>query len=232
MVTWKNFTLDSVQTTIFTPENSAFSAGKVLAVILAKYKDLFDGQMQVLPIPSMIADLPHVVLTSSDGNRQLSVSPSRMDSIWKNSTSDLGDVVRKCAEIQAEYVCKTQTSVGRIAVVVERICLLENPSEILVKRFCNGESQKEPFNRSKSFEIHNHKEYVPKREDVEYAINSWVRCKADSNEGMPSAIRVQQDLNTLATETKRFEATGIDTFMSMAIIEIDEILRKYFPEKD
>ena len=44
-------------------------------------------------------------------------------------------------------------------------------------------------------------------------------------------ILVQQDLNTLATEmeSRRLNPTQTHAFFEMAVIEADEILRKYFP---
>ena len=78
MVNWRQFTLSFVQASVYTPENSAFAAGRVVATILGKFGNRFDGAMQVLPIPPNLrlplpptsglpVDVPHIVLRSNDG---------------------------------------------------------------------------------------------------------------------------------------------------------------------
>ena len=68
MITWKDFRTDSVQAVIFTPDRSAFSAPRAVATILASSGELFNGNMQVLPIPAEVpGEIPHVLLQSTDG---------------------------------------------------------------------------------------------------------------------------------------------------------------------
>jgi hypothetical protein len=237
MATWQEFTLQLVQTVVFTPEHAAFASGKAVATILASSQDRFDGEMQVLPLPAEVPpEIPPVQLRSSDGRWGLSMAPARIDSVWRilagASPPSLLAVVSECALVQERYVREMRVRVGRVALIVHRVCPVENPAQALIERFCNEASRREPFNRSESFEIHNHKVYAPRREGIDYEVNSWVRCKtaklvADNR----PVILVEQDMNTLATEleSRRFEPVQLHAFFQMAAVEADEILRKYFP---
>jgi hypothetical protein len=238
MATWKDFTLKSVQTAIFTPNNPDFNKGKILAAILSKFKDRFNGEMHILPVPSMPPNspfgslMPHMILKSNDGLWQLNISPARTDTIW--TTQDKGnfaEIVQECSEIQEEYVRETGSPVARTALVAARVCATDNPSQELIQRFCNEPSQNGPFVHSKAFEIHNFKVYTPTREGVNYRINSWVRCKtAETALDRKPVILVEQDLNTSEDEPCRFEIDQISKFFRAGIAEMDQILQLYFPE--
>ncbi len=238
MPAWQDFVVSMVQTAVFTPEPSAFASGKAVGIILAGFQDRFDGEMKVLPLPAEIPpEIHRVVLQSSDGRWRLSMAPARIDSVWRNtagaSEASLTTVVSQCAEVQERYIEEAGVRVGRVAVVIHRLCPVENPAETLIERFCNEASQREPFNHSKSFEIHNHKVYAPRREGTDYTVNSWVRCKTANR--VPDdhpVILVEQDLNTLATEleSQRFDTARMRAFFAAAPVEADEILRKYFPD--
>lgn len=235
MPTWHEFVLDSVQTAIFTPEQSAFATGPAVATILRQFSDEFDGDIQSLPLPADVPpEIPRVVLQSGDGKRRLSIGPARFDSNRNaDGTSSLPEIVRDCSRVQEFYVRDRGVRVGRVGLVIRRACPIENPAEALVQRFCNEASQREPFNRSATFEIHNHKEYLPRRDGIDYTINSWVRCKCArlSDDDSP-AIVVEQDLNTMATDLnlRRFGPDRLHAFFEMAAEEADAILRIYFPE--
>jgi hypothetical protein len=238
MATWRDFTLDSVQTAVFTPEHSAFATGRAVATILRQFGDQFEGDMQALPMPAELPpEIPRVSLQSSDGKRRLSIGPARFDSNWSRPADEpwrlLEDIVRECAQVPEHYVRQTGVRVGRVGLVVRRVCPEESPAQALIERFCNDSSQREPFNRSATFEIHNHKEYIPRRDGVDYLINSWVRCKSAQMAADDSpVVLVEQDLNTLAgdMESRRFDADQIQAFYQLAAEEADAILRVYFPE--
>lgn len=236
MITSKDFRLDFVRVVAFTPDQSAFVSGKAVASILGKFQDVFDGEMQVLPIPNEVSgDVPRAILQNQDSTRLVTMSPTRVDAIWnlrqaEQSTLSVAEAVAGCAGIVAHYASQMGLNVNRVALLVQRFCAVANPAQSLAARFCNAESQKEPFNRSASFEIHNHKEYVMKR-DGEQRINSWVRCKSGRTpDNSEPAILVEQDLNTLATASDaRFETSKLPEFFAHASAEAEEILGKYFP---
>jgi hypothetical protein len=237
MPSWQDFTLSRVQTTVFTPEHSEFASSKAVRIVLQEFQERFDGEMQVLPLPSEVpAEIHRVVLQSSDRRWRLSMAPARIDSVWQSARdgngANLRELCQQCVDVQMEYVRGAGVSVGRVALVVYRYCPIDNPAQALIERFCNEASQREPFNRSQSFEIHNHKVYSLEGEGIDYQVNSWVRCK--SARLMPDdypVIRVEQDLNTLATEmeSRRFDPAQMDDFFRMAAVEANEILQKYFP---
>jgi hypothetical protein len=237
MASWQDFTLDLVQTVIFTPDHSAFAAPKALATILAAFPDRFDGEMQVLPLPTELSpDIPHVQLRNSDDSRRLSMAPARIDSVWRNVPGGMAlalpAAVAECAEVQERYVEGLHVRVGRVALLVHRYFPVEHPAQVLIDQFCKESSRRAPFNRSESFEIHNHKVYSPQKPGIDFAVNSWVRCKtarlvADNR----PVILVEQDLNTLASEADaaRFDGARLQAFFQTAVLEVDEILQKYFP---
>jgi hypothetical protein len=238
MVTRREFTVNLVHGAIFTVDHSAFSNARAVAIILQKYAERFAGEMQALKLPSDIpVDLPHVVLQSSDGSWRMQMGPARIDAFWANPTAATSiafdEAVLTCAEMLQHYAHESHAKVGRTALVLRRICPVAEPAQTLIKRFCNRASQEAPFNRSSTFEIHNHKVYAPGRDGIDYRVNSWVRCKTSelAADHRP-IILVEQDLNTLADEapTRRFAPDQIKRFFEMARLEADEIFAKYFPE--
>lgn len=237
MVNWRDFRIEAVQAAMFTPEHAAFAPAKATGIILEGFQNRFDGEMQALPLlPDVPPEIPRVALASSDGRWRLSMAPARIDSFWNNSSGEssakLGDVVRECVQIHEAYAEATKVRVHRLALVINRVLAVEDSPQVLVKQFCNEASQREPFNRSESFEIHNHKVYSPKHERVDYQINSWVRCRTgERTAGSQSLIWIEQDLNTLTSDaaTRRFAPSQILAFHAMAVLEADEILGKYFP---
>lgn len=239
MMNWQQFTLSSVQAVMFTSDHSAFVASRVVATIVRRFGEQFDGEMQVLPFPPDVPpEIPRVVLQSSDGSRQVNASPARFNCLWKqsgNAPLRLDETVPQCVEVMEHYVRETRVSIGRLGLVVQRTCPDENPAEALIQRFCNEESRREPFNRSANFEIHNHKEYRPLREGIDYSINSWVRCQCGHVEPERTrSIVVIQDLNTMADDLEKcqFDVDKILGFFSMASEEAETIFRKYFPERE
>lgn len=238
MVKWQQFTLSSVQTAMFTPDHSAFAGSRVVATIMRQFGERFSGDMQALPLPpGAPPEIPRVVLKSSDGSQMVNAGPARFDYVWNRIGPDawltLRQALDQCVEVLEYYVRETKVRVGRLALVLQRTCPNEDPARTLIRRFCTEESQQEPFNRSVTFEIRNHKDYTPVHEGVDYQINSWVRCKCGlvEPEKAPTIV-VMQDLNTMAAdlEQREFDAHMIRVFFSMVCDEAEAIIKKYFPE--
>lgn len=238
MVNWRQFAIASVQTAMFTPDHSAFIGSQVVATIMRQFGERFSGDMQVLPAPPTVPlEFPRVVLKSSDGSQEVNAAPARFNYVWNRVGLDtsvtLRETLDQCVEVLEQYVRERGVRVGRLGLVVQRACPNETPAQTLIQRFCTEESQREPFNRSATFEIHNHKEYAPTYQGVDYRINSWVRCQCGfvESESTP-VIVVIQDLNTMAAELdqRQFDADGIGVFFSMVCDEAEAIIKKYFPE--
>lgn len=224
------------QTTIFTPDVSAFSAPKLLATILGKYAQRYNGNVQALPLPEGTPpEFPRVILQSSDGAFKLEASPARVNSflmqpIESQVASEEG-IVTSCVEVLEHYVRETEMQVNRLALVLTRVYKTENPAQLLIERFCKPELKGTIFENSENFEIHNHQQFQIK----DFSINNWVRCKTATlifPEGSVPAVVVEQDLNTLAVEIEqpRFTYEDIRSYFQQALEEAKNTLYLYFPD--
>jgi len=235
MISWRNFRIDALRTVIFSP--AAIAASRAVSVALSQFGDVYDGEMQALPLPDDVPpEVPRIILQRRDGLRRIEIGSDRIASLWTNQPDlpelRLEDVVRECTQVQDACVNALRMPIGRVAVIAVRACFAEDPAQKLVERFCNESSRREPFNRSAQFEIHNFKAYRPAGGEINYDINSWVRCRtAVSKHDQRSVVQVEQDLNTLAEdlELRRFDVNAMRTFFTVATRELDDILQKYFP---
>lgn len=225
------------QATIFTPDISAFSTSRFLAIILGKYAERYNGAVQALPIPEYIPpEFPRVVLQSEDGLFKLEASPGRITSFFIQNLelqAELDDISNKCVEVLEYYVQETKVSVNRLAMVLTRVNKCEHPAQMLIDKFCKYELQNTLFEGSKNFEIHSHKQVQLK----EFTINSWVRCKTGtllfSDIPLPGVI-FEQDLNSLASEIeqRKFDNQDIYNYFILVLQEAQDVLRIYFPEEN
>lgn len=186
---------------------------RVIATLLTKYPDRFDGDLQALPLPQNIpAEVPRAVLQSSDQRFRFEIGLGRLSSQWQrleDETSNFQEVVSGCVNVLEYCVKELNPRLGRLALVISRICPCDAPAQTLIQRFCRDDTQQEPFNRSSNFEIHNHKDYVLPEIEPKLTINSWVRCKtARLAKSDCPAILVDQDLNTLAHENEQRQFTA------------------------
>jgi hypothetical protein len=235
MIRASQFQLASVQTVVWTPEAASFSQPRFLATVLGRYAGRYDGSVQSIPLPEEApAEIPRIVLESSDHTWKLQASPFRCDAFWIRdiSSKDVQNPIKDSAEVLRFYVDQMQRRVSRIALVLTRVCETAHPAQTLIERFCNDEAKIAPFNRSEAFEIHNHKRYQLPKTNLQ--INSWVRCKTATL--MPNnnpVVVVEQDINTVGVETVEYDLAGnsLETFFSVAPVEANSILELYFPEE-
>jgi hypothetical protein len=237
MANWRDFTLDFVQAVFFL-QGHDYTPSQAVSRILKSSAGRFDGDMQVLPLPAEVpAEIPRVLLQSADSCWRLSMAPARIDSFWNRragrETLTLRDAVHECAILPLGYIGETGAHVARLALVLQRWCPDAIPSQTLIRHFCKEWTQEQPFRRSESFEIHNHKVYSPGTGGIDYRINSWVRCKSGRllADNSPLII-VEQDLNTLTGEEppSRFDITRAEAFFRTIVGEADEIFNRYFPD--
>jgi hypothetical protein len=224
------------QLVIFTPDVSAFSTPKALALILGKYSHRYDGSVQALPLPEEIPqEVPRVILLSKDGTHRLDVSPLRVTSYWMRSgemQAEPEDILSTSIEVLEHYVQGMEFQVGRLALVLTRVCKAENPAKLIVEKFCQPELQTTIFNDSENFEIHNHKHFELKG----FSVNSWIRCKTGVliiNNVEFKGVILEQDLNTLAEELeqRRFKPEEIKSYFQVAAAEAEANLKAYFPKE-
>jgi hypothetical protein len=229
-----DFRLISVQASLFLLDPKSFSQSLFLAHILGRFATRYDGPVQALPLQDDIpAEIPRVILQSHDGQWKLQAALNRIDSFWfsnNDSTHDIS-IANQCVEVLQFYVQNlSNIQVVRLGFVIGRISSPENPTKELIERFCNEESKNSPFNRSESFEIHNHKKYNLR--NTRFAINSWVRCRAGmaTSPFSKKAVLIEQDINTVADNIQNlFSLEDITNFYMECQIEFDEILHIYFP---
>ena len=237
-LTSQNFVVIGVEAIAFLSDRT-LSAPRLMATVLKTYADRFNGELQALPLPREIpAEVPRIILQSEDQQYRFEGAPARLKSSWQTTgegKSELADIVPACVEVLAYCIRELNPCVGRLALVLSRVCSIAEPAQRLVEQFCNAAAMQQPLNRSFNFELHNHKQYTPTHPALNLPINSWVRCKsaALTKDNSP-AILVEQDLNTLAEEADRhnFDAPKVEAYFEMAALEANSILGRYFPESN
>jgi len=239
MITTHDFSsVVAVQTAVFTPGGMP-PWPRFIASVLSSHAHRYGGDITSLPLPEHIpAEVPRVVLQSTDGAHRLEAARSRMNAHWQAADGgvvDIAAIARECSEVQVALARHHHLRVGRLALIVTRVCRVEQPAQTLIERFCSPQAQREPFNRSATFEIHNHKQYTPRQADSRWVLNSWVRCKtATLLMDRQPAVLVEQDLNTLAEELEASCFTPDQTlqFFELAAREVEEIFALYFPARE
>lgn len=232
------FTVNSVQVVAFFHPQTfpAFDAAKAVRTVLTGFAGLFDGQMQVLPFAAEVpAELPRVILKSSDGVWTLAISPLQINCTWMNQNEsnveiDEASIFAKGAEVAFRYLSRLKLTAGRLGGIVVRFAACDDPAQKLIDHFCNESSRHSPFARSTAFEVHNHKSYSPSWDGKVFAVNSWVRCQTTS--GVKTGISVLQDINTLADPAAIFRAKMLSSYFAMVPYESTVILKRYFPTSE
>jgi len=231
----ENFKINSIQISIFTPV-ILFSKNKILEKLMNNFADIFNGNTICYPIPTDAPkNIPQIILDSADKKLKLEIAENRVNLFRNRQNDDVIIDVKKfsslCFKILKEYKEYTKATIGRLAVVTVKYLENKNPSLALVEHFCKSKWLNEPFNRPENFEIHSQKKYTLDR----FNINSWVRCKTGNlvKENIPIVL-ITQDINSFAEELdeKNFSIEELKKFAELAIKEQEQILEKYFPEKE
>lgn len=236
MLIASDFNLVTAQTVVFTPEYAAFSVPKLLACVLGKYAELYDGDVQTIPLPELSPpDFPRVILQSQDGNWRLQASPSTVSSFssFFANTASAGkkpeEIVDKCTEVLTHYLKTTEARVNRIALVFTWMHKTESSAHLLIEKFCKPELQASIFNKSQNFEVHSYE----KTDLGSFSTNVWMRCKTAelmTGDGLKQIIAIEQDINTLTEETTHiFSVEEILEYVQLALFEMNRLLQLYFP---
>lgn len=222
--------------------NLQLTVGKVLPRLLSELSDVLDGDPITIPVPAEgPAEVPRIILGNKEQSMRMEISLARTDIRWqlKPTVPELNfDQFSSFA--QRAFACFhqiTQANPGRVALVLNRFQLHENPGKEIASHFCRPEllldepGRKGPLNRPEHFELHAHKRFDLGR----FRVNSWVRCKTGTfteGESRQKIIFVEQDINTLPerlAETE-FNEADIREFYELSIAEFDTIMRLYFPD--
>lgn len=228
-----DFFISSVELVAFLADRTVTSA-RVMSCVLKKFAELFDGEPQAIPLPPDVpADVPRVILKSEKPGYVFQAGPARMSCSWAAVQEQVATTViavGRCSEVMLHCLQSLQPQINRLALIIHRASPADDPATMLIEQFCSKERQAVPFNRSSTFEIHNHKQYLPEGLGVE--VNSWVRCRTGMllKEGRP-AVLVEQDLNTVLVPNSAtlYDAATAERFYGSMAREADEILSKYFP---
>jgi len=235
LVSFDNFKIASLQVSIFTPD-VFFSKTRVLERMIANFADSFDGDTVAIPIPENAPkEIPRITLHSADGKLKLDIAESRVNLFRYRTDSDVtidtSQILDFSFRVIEEYKDCTQSTIGRLALVVTRFLRKEKAASTLASYFCRKKFTKELFDHAHNFEIHSHKKYTLKK----FNVNSWVRCQArEPAKDNPPIILVTQDINTLAEEleTSDFSLDQVKAFLQVAYGEQEQILCRYFPKKE
>ena len=248
MINASEFEYLSYQAAVFTPDLQ-LNVNRVLAALVDKYSDRFNGDPIVLPPfpPNAPKEIPRVILKNANESQKLQVALSRLDIFWtriylENPILNIGEFIEESQSVISFYKDITRARFGRLAFVVNRIRITDNPGKELVNHFCKSEWLDEDakvLNRPDNFEIHAFKKYQVPGKNVEMPmlplVNSWIRhktatIKATKTEQI-NAVLVEQDLNTLQ---EQIEVNDLDPiklhYFTVVSDEMDEILSRYYPE--
>lgn len=235
-LTVKDFSLVAVQVVAFLADRTV-TASRIMTCVLKEYAEQFDGEPQALPLPPDVpADVPRVILKSDEPGYVFQAGPARISCSWAAQPGQsvaLSDAMAGCAPVIVHCLKELQPQINRLALVINRAAEAEHPAQMLVERFCSKESQIEPFNRSSTFEIHNHKQF--NANELQLAVNSWVRCRTGILIGPDRpAVLVEQDLNTVLTPDSQpqFDSETAARFYNSMAQEAEQILCKYFPNRN
>lgn len=227
------FRISAIQCVIFTP-HLAFRPSDVLAYLLTRWGQKFDGQPLTMPLPEEApAEIPTILLKSEDNSLRMDIAKGRTSVLWNRTSEEVDPEVRvdveQFQEILQDFTRHIKIRPGRIALVLNRVLPVENPAKNLAEHFCKEAWLDGPLNRPEQFELHAHKRY---RLVNRFDVNSWVRVKTGqrASDGM-KIVLIEQDINTLAEEleTQHFRPAQMKAFFNAAVSECDKILALYFP---
>jgi hypothetical protein len=232
-----------VQASLFTPELQ-FRPSKLLAYLLTKYSEQFDGTPVVMPavqevppdVPQVILEMPQIILKSTNGKLRLHASRIRLD-VMKEDADQIEDAtvvsfLDWMIDLGLDYLTETKAKAGRIACIVARVVDDATPGITLSRHFCQEQWVNGPLNRPGDFELHAHKRF---RLNDLFEINSWFRTKTALKRApagtVTPAILVEQDFNTLVEQMEARELTApeIRKFFELAPAELRRVLELYFP---
>jgi hypothetical protein len=237
----RDFWLASVQATIFSQEQTPVSMPIAMGSVLGEFAQRYSAPPEAMSFPGMPAEFPRATLKSEPDAWVINIFANRIDSVWRRQlnsdpVADETDLFTNLiAPLLSVITAAPNMRVGRLALMANRACAVNEPAKYLIDRFCSEPLRDErnsaaPFRNSVGFEIHNHKKF-----DVAegIAVNSWVRCKTgQSLVDNSSAIVSEQDINTLIENTNNtsFSVEQVQNFYNASQTEMMRILEKYFPD--
>lgn len=229
---------------IFTPDLIIRNSLEFMNVVSELIGDKVGHNPNVLPIPQEAPpEIPRIQFVTPDKIWRLTISLERTDFVYFNTRLSDDDRVSTedfsvhSSNFFSAFVKKLKIRVQRLAFITERVSPKQNPSQLIIGKFCKEEyyEKEKPFYNANRFEIHSLKNY--KWND--FRLNSWVRVKAidflpkDEKVTVP-VIHVENDMNTLSIKEdpdSTFSEDEITRFFNLAPQELQGILDKYFSKE-
>lgn len=234
-LTAPNFSIASCQASLITPDGG-FSASKILKEFYAPHADFFDATPMSLPIPDEApAEIPRVILKTSNQEWKCQFSPARADIVWARPKTAKTEITlrqfyRTVEDVLLIYV-GIATRIARIGTIATRYSEHPTPSLFLARHFCKERWDAAPLDRPANFELHAHKCFTLAKE---FQVNSWARSKSGflTEESAPRPIVLfEQDINTVAEglPDKAYQTDEIKRFFGAVASEAETILNLYYP---
>lgn len=235
----RDFAIVLAQAVVFTPGGQV-AMPRILIGLLERWADLFDGEPVSLPNNTPL-EFPRIVLSSLDEQVSLEISGIRAAFTWRKKDGqqalDVEKFVRQSREVLDFYLEMAPAMAGRLALILHRVALNEEPAKTLAKHFCRERWLIAPLNRPETFELHAHKSF---QLSDEFKVNSWIRCKSGDISTQPTdpsaslvqpVVFVEQDINTLSEIAGDivFNSQQIQSFLTSVFQEADHVLSIYFP---
>jgi len=232
---FEGFTTNQLQVVLWF-EGYEPSAKDVVQLAASKWAHTLDGEPVLLPnAAGLPPELPRAIVPSADGHWKMQLSARRLELVWDQlldrsvvAPADFQGVVESC--VLPFFEVDPKLRVTRIAFIVRRHLVTENPAETLATYFVRDglRGASGPLNRPEGFELHAHKRYRPKSLPE---INSWVRWRTASlTNGLVPVIAVTQDLNTPESRELSYSAGETRSFFRDATTEADDILKLYLSQ--
>lgn len=237
MLKASDFIVFNAQAIIFTSDYLAFSVPKFLSFILGKYAELYNGNVQTIPLPeSAPAEFPRIILQSKDEVFRLEASPSRINFIGENNILSYNkspkEVITTCTEVLKYYAQAPTVEINRLALVVTWVHNTESSAQLLVEKFCKPELQASIFHQAQNFEVHSYEKSTLEK----FSTNVWIRCKATdliTENNSKKIIMIEQDINTSIEEINHiFTIEEISEYFDLALTELNRLLELYFPNSN
>lgn len=211
-----------------------FNPSDALRHVLISWPDVYDGQTTSFPLPADAPpEFPAVSVASKDGSWVVEMNRARINLAWLNQQARPRSIQRVFSDLSRRLTAileEQQVVVGRLAALATRAAEVEAPGVVLSRQFSRPKWLAGPLNRPEGFELHAHKTFNLIQG---LTVNSWMRIKTAKG-GSPEYryVAVEQDVNTLTSEleTRNFRRQETGRFFRAASIELDSILKMYFPE--
>ena len=235
-VTHADFGVSMVRALVFIPAMQA-PISQIIRKLPERWFERFTEDPLTIPLPEGAPqEIPRLHLRDTNDEKRFRLSMQRFDFelVSQNLEEDrinLYTFYTEAIDYIKEFIELFNLKIIRLAINMHRFVKHNDPGLYLAQHFCREEWWFEaPMNRPKHYEINTHKMFNI-YDDL--FVNSWVRNKAGRILSTDEPIvLVEQDINTLKEDVdiRKFEFEDVEKFLKNVPIELDYILKLYYPE--